>query len=113
MVDPNVPASVRIRASECVLNHAAKAIGRRLAKLEDRFAPRIAMPDGWAKEELLKRLGGISMRLLPEDRELEGHAAEAVQQRLEEWLSAWRQRRDRPSLIQQAGTARGRYRKCE
>jgi transposase-like protein len=26
MVDPTVPASVRIRASECVLNHAGKAI---------------------------------------------------------------------------------------
>ena len=26
MVDPSVAASVRIRASECVLNHAAKAI---------------------------------------------------------------------------------------
>ena len=26
MVDPNVPAAVRLRAAECVLNHAAKGI---------------------------------------------------------------------------------------
>ena len=26
MVDPNAPAAVRLRAAECVLNHAAKAI---------------------------------------------------------------------------------------
>ena len=26
MIDPNTPASVRIRAAECVMNHAMKAI---------------------------------------------------------------------------------------
>jgi len=26
MIDPNTPASVRVRAAECVLNHAAKTI---------------------------------------------------------------------------------------
>jgi len=26
MIDPNTPASTRIRAAECVLNHATKAI---------------------------------------------------------------------------------------
>ena len=26
MIDPSTPASVRVRAAECVLNHAAKAI---------------------------------------------------------------------------------------
>ena len=26
MIDPGTPASVRVRAAECVLNHAAKAI---------------------------------------------------------------------------------------
>jgi hypothetical protein len=26
LVDPNVPASVRVRAAECILNHAIKAI---------------------------------------------------------------------------------------
>ena len=70
-----------------------KAITRRLAKLEDRLAPRIAMPDGWAKEELLKRLEGMHTRLLPEDRELKGDAVAVARQRLEEWLSDWRKRR--------------------
>jgi hypothetical protein len=26
MIEPNTPASVRVRAAECVLNHAMKAI---------------------------------------------------------------------------------------
>ena len=26
MIDPNTPASVRVRAAECVMNHATKAI---------------------------------------------------------------------------------------
>jgi hypothetical protein len=26
MIDPNTPASVRVRAADCVLGHAAKAI---------------------------------------------------------------------------------------
>ena len=26
LVDPNVPASVRVRAAECIMNHAIKAI---------------------------------------------------------------------------------------
>ena len=68
-----------------------KAISRRLAKLEDRFATRIATPDGWAKAEFLKRIEGMRTRLLVEDRELEGDAA---QQRFLEWLSDWQQRRD-------------------
>jgi len=74
-----------------------KTITRRIARLEDRFAPRIAMPEGWAKEELLKRIEGIRTRLYSGDRELEGHAADAAQQQVEEWLSDWRQRRDGPA----------------
>jgi hypothetical protein len=40
MIDPNTPASVRVRAAECVMNHAIKAIEiedieARVAALED------------------------------------------------------------------------------
>jgi len=39
MIDPNTPASVRVRAAECVMNHATKAtdiedIEARVAALE-------------------------------------------------------------------------------
>jgi hypothetical protein len=37
------------------------------------------LPDGWAKAELVKRLEGVGMRLLPEDRELEGHTVRVPQ----------------------------------
>jgi hypothetical protein len=36
MIDPNTPASVRVRAAECVMNHATKAI-----EIED-FEARVA-----------------------------------------------------------------------
>ena len=68
-----------------------KAISRRLAKLEDRFATRIAMPDGWAKEELLKRIAGITERC--GDVMLEGPDLEAVSRQAEEWLDNWRRLR--------------------
>jgi hypothetical protein len=49
MIDSNTPASVRVRAAECVMNHATKAIEieamrtivRRLRRLEGRFAPHV------------------------------------------------------------------------
>jgi hypothetical protein len=37
MLDSATPHSTRVRAADSVLNHAAKAIDRRLSKLEDRF----------------------------------------------------------------------------
>lgn len=71
-----------------------KTITRRIARLEDRFASRIAMPDGWAKEELLKRLEGMRTRLFLGEPDLEGDAADAAHQQVKEWLSDWRQRQD-------------------
>lgn len=66
-------ASQRYLASAQERRISMKAMSRRLAKLENRFASRIATPDGWAKDERMKRIEGIRTRLLSEGHELEGH----------------------------------------
>ena len=70
-----------------------KTIIRRLRKLEDRLRPQVETEDEWsAREELIKRIEGIAVRmrsagLVPES----GPAVEAARQRIDEWLRTWRQ----------------------
>jgi hypothetical protein len=59
-----------------------RTIHRRLSKLEARLAPALAIEDGWAYEELMKRLEDIRARTRPEDIPT-GPALEAVQERVE------------------------------
>ena len=74
-----------------------KTMSRRILKLEARFAPPLpATPDGWAREELLRRLAGVAERLrsagVVADKEPD---LAAVRERIEEWRRSWQERMER------------------
>ena len=71
-----------------------KAISHRLSRLEERFASRVAIPDGWsAKEELRERLASLAARSRPTHLGPEsGPDVEAARERVEQWLHSLRQR---------------------
>jgi hypothetical protein len=62
-----------------------RTIHRRLSKLEARFAPALAVEDGWAGEELLRRIEAMRSHMRPEDIPT-GLALEAARERVEAWL---------------------------
>ena len=68
MVDPNAPASVRVRAADSIFNHSAKAIEiedieARVSELEP--AAEIKAADGEMTRNLVQRLKRLEMRCGP------------------------------------------------
>jgi hypothetical protein len=72
-----------------------RAIASRLRRLEDRLGPRISNVDaGGAKERLLEQLGRMAERRGSAEDSGPAPTLESVQQRLQEWVRAYRERRE-------------------